>query len=86
VEQYRQDAVGQITRIGELTGELLGEAATGTIDDRTLAGLGMACELAAEKVLLYQQTAGMAAKIARREHGRTAMSRAMQIQAQEEAA
>lgn len=63
VEQYRQDAVGQITRIGEL----LGEAATGTIDDRTLAGLGMACELGAEKVMLYQQTAGMAAKIAHRE-------------------
>lgn len=49
----RRDAVDQLARLYEL----LSEGTLGALDDRQLAGLACACELAQEKIAIYQRMA-----------------------------
>lgn len=58
VAGYREDALAQVARVWELAGEC-GLAP----DDRQLAGLGYACDLAAAKVKKYQRIANHSARL-----------------------
>ena len=55
---YRDDALDQIGRVMELIA-----ASEGSTDDRQLIGIGYACDLAREKIKLYQRMANQAAQV-----------------------
>lgn len=59
IEGYRADAVAQSNRVYDLVLECMGQP-----DERQLASIGYASDLATEKIKLYQQMANHAAQTA----------------------
>ncbi len=58
VENYKQEAIRQATRVAELVGECGSEP-----DERQFASIGYACDLAVARIREYQQMVNYAAQL-----------------------